>query len=110
MMLVLTQSNIPSMSAHARRVGGPEIKAMPVHDTYIGREIVEIPASVASEEQIVLRDVREWDYATSDLELFSWQGVLKRFPIGVIVVAALASFTTAVLAKTMAKMREGLLE
>lgn len=71
---------------------------------------LSIPESVASEDQILRRDIREWEDATKDLDLVDWRNILGRFLLGVIFVAALASMVAAVIPKTLADLREGLLE
>ena len=71
---------------------------------------LDIPEEVAPEERIQRRDISEWEDSAKDMEILDWRRVLVRFLWGVVVVAALASLIAAIMPKTLAELRQGLLE
>ena len=70
----------------------------------------EIPGSVVPADRVERRDISEWEDTAEDLDIWSWRTILGRFLTGVIIIGALATLIAAVIPRTLADLREGLLE
>ncbi len=70
----------------------------------------EIPGNVVPADRVERRDISEWEDTAEDLDIWSWRTILGRFLTGVIIIGALATLIAAVIPRTLADLREGLLE
>lgn len=71
---------------------------------------LDIPASAVSEDRIERRAISEWEEAARPLRVWDWRRAVLRFLAGVVLVAALAALIAALVPRTLAEMRRGILD
>jgi cytoskeletal protein CcmA (bactofilin family) len=71
---------------------------------------VKVPALVVSEDRIKRRHISEWDEATDEVELWTWQGVLGNLLKWALIITGIAALIAALVPKKLADLRRSILD